>query len=248
MDARNCVLAASLGAIVTLFPAPLWAAGAPLRHLVFHVDTQLNTRTETATAVTRNADPARPDIPSNGMQVDTATSAASGTITIDVVAATADDGLVVDVSEDAPPRRAPKVRVAITLSGILIYDPQANITDEENSLLPFLARQMIPPGALQVGATWSRPVRAKNTTMTDDFRIASLDGTTATIAADEHVVVSGASPLDIVAQGRATYDATALVPIRLHFNRRLRQESLSATTTTDIGIDYELRVDSLATK
>jgi len=169
-----------------------------------------------------------------------------GTIDVDVVGATSDGGLAVDVSEDAATRKAPPVRVGI-LDGKLYYDPHAVVTEEERDVLSFLDRGFVKPDTLGAGTTWNDdPVGAGMTTHTT-YKVKSVDDQAKTMALDFEgfTNVTGPNGYQADTHGTLTYDTGVSVPIDFTLWRRTHVDNPGRLTTIDTKLSATLREDSL---
>ena len=93
----------------------------------------------------------------SGEQHTTAAQASKGTIAVDVVQATSDAGLVIDIAETTDALARPKVRMAIAADGTLFFDPGAvaKLSEEELAVARWLGRgfygdrptESAPPGS-----------------------------------------------------------------------------------------------------
>jgi hypothetical protein len=170
---------------------------------------------------------------------------AHGTIAVDVVAATTDGGLVVDVSEDAVSRKATTVRVGI-LNGKLLYDPHAVVTEEERTLLAFLARDFVKPDALDAGTTWVGDAAAGESGHTT-YTVKSVDADAKTVALDfvGETAMSGPDGYTASTQGSMTYDTGVSVPRVFSVWRRTHVTNPGRLTTIDMRMSATLHADSL---
>jgi hypothetical protein len=171
------------------------------------------------------------------------TNALHGTIQIDVVAATADGGLVVDVRQK-PGGREPFVRVAIAADGTLSYDERLQLTSEQGQLLKLFGRNVIGPAVRQAGDTW-QIVRVPPDTKDDaSFRIVEVPGPEnelieITESEGDHAKIGSDSM-----HGTVRYDPTLSVPTSASF----AIERGSAMKPTKMTIDLTLVEDSFAAK
>jgi hypothetical protein len=163
------------------------------------------------------------------------------TISVDVVAATADGGLVVDVSETS----TPVFRAGISTSELLI-PPYATVTEEEQALLPYLARGFVQSDTVSAGATWTtKPSGAASGQTT--YTIKSVDEGAHTIA----VAISGSSSVtgpnssDATTTGSMTYDIRKVVPLKLNLTTRTVVSRGDRLVTAIAHIESTLRDDSL---
>jgi hypothetical protein len=214
-----------------------------LRHLSFDVTVDVESKTETKVAGFDGAT-------SGTASDDTGSTATHGTIVVDVVGATADGGLVVDVSEDAANRRALPVRVGIT-DKALFYDPSRTVTEEERRLLHFLARDFVKPGELAPGSTWVDDMSAANVSDRATYKVTTVDADAKTIGLDvvEDTTATGPSGYVTRSLGTLTYDTGVLVPQSVTMSSRTNiQQGLGRLTTVDTKLTFALRDDSFRKK
>lgn len=222
-------------------PSQVWAAegppaAAPIRHMVFDVGVTATSRLEIKRSGIGVAG-GNADQYAGGLQ-------SKGRVIADVIAATAQSGLVIDISEDAQTRKSPVVRVAVLPNGALSYDPKAEITDEEAWLLRFLARGLIDKN-LAPGATFElrndgavvKELTSFHVTGVDDKGRLKLD-------VDATVKAGGAQGYDGTTHGRIVYDAAKTIPVSIVLATRTHQESISRLNTVDLQIDFDLAEDS----
>ena len=172
----------------------------------------------------------------------------SGQLTIDVVAATNDGGLVVDAAYNGKLHNQPKMRVAVFPDGRLSADPGKSLGPEALHLLPLLARGFVANRAIEPGASWTvnAPAPARGTTT---FRVSSLNGPTAMIALEDSLTVSGVGGFDESDQGTTTYATDLLSPIAYDLSARIhRQLSVEESTTTTLHMVATLVSDTFAKK
>ncbi len=175
-----------------------------------------------------------------------------GTIGIDVVAVTADAGLVVDITEDAMSRSRAKIRVAIRGDGALLYDGRgaAPITEEEDALLRLLARDFFGEHPSTPGTSWSVDLGGESVRGVARFGVVSADGTDVTLSYHTELRVSGAHAFDAARDGKLVYDRRLVVPRSLiyHGNSRATGGPSAAYDLTDVSVQLTLLSDSFAAR
>jgi hypothetical protein len=171
---------------------------------------------------------------------------AHGTITVDVVGATSDGGLAVDVSEDAASRKSPPIRVGI-LAGKLYYDPHTIVNEEERDVLLFLDRGFVKPDTLSAGTTWNDDPAGSGTTTHTTYKVKSVDDQAKTVALDFEgsTNVTGPNGFRADTHGTMTYDTGVSVPLDFTLWRRTHVEQPGRLTTVDTKLSATLREDSL---
>jgi hypothetical protein len=216
-----------------------------LRHLVYKVSIGWTGRAEEHREDGLQA--IRPG-PGAARQNDAMTVAAraheDGRIVADVVAATLDGGLVVDISEDAQSRTRHVVRVGIHSNGRLDYPPDAEVSEEEGDLLRLLARGIAPPH-IEEGSMWNIDETGSDYVWRTNFRaveIRALDDVH--IEMQSSLTSHGVGGVNVTSSGRVVYDPTKVVPLNVQLDTKTRRQTASAVTTTDLAISLELLEDS----
>ena len=173
-----------------------------------------------------------------------------GTITVDILAATADGGLVADVRERANDRSRPVVRVAITAAGALTYDPKQshNITDEEDTLLRWLARGFLTADDRSAGAAWNVDTSTGSTRAAEHYRVVAADGATLQLEYKAESKSSGLGGGDMTRAGGLVYDAKLSVPRSAHYKDIVHRQQLGSFDTTEMAVQLTLTADTLAAK
>jgi len=242
------LLALSMATLPALAAAlPATAAAPPplksLRHLVFAADVATHQSTE------YSGGKAIDDPYGGTAQVEVIDKKADVELVCDIVAATGDNGLVVDITENSPDRHVALTRVGIHSDGELTYlAPGQPLNEEEAVLLRFLARNVIGPDAHAVGDSWS----VENTG--DSFKSTTKFSVTAVRAPDEEDVnldesfqSTGARGYTGVRHGRVSYDPTKLVPLRAAVQSTTRaQQSMQQYTTVVVSMNFTLKEDSFS--
>ena len=191
--AAAAILSASLpAAAATTTTVPTLPS---LRHLVFNFNVTVNDQTETkiegmaASSAGGNSGGGGPgSSPDSGSRMTagqtqkrSASSTRRGQIIVDVVAATADLGLVVDVKQESPDKSEPLTRVAITQYGVLNYDPKFELSAEEIALLHLLGRGVIGGSAYQKGDEWDIPPTGKDYTEKTTYKVVDVPSPTSEV-------------------------------------------------------------------
>jgi len=198
-------------AAALLSPSPSCAAEAPaaprvLRHLTFAVGVDVENRTDTKVSGIGG--------PASGIASNTGTQIEKGSISVDVVAVTADGGIVVDVSEDTDTRKAGVVRVAI-LGSTISYNPNLDVTEEETDILRFLSRTFVKDGEISVGTAWTADAKSDIGSDHATYTVTAVDADAKTldIAVDEKESQKGPHAFDGTTRGTVKYDTGVLVPL-----------------------------------
>jgi hypothetical protein len=169
-----------------------------------------------------------------------------GRLTVAVIAATSDGGLVVDASFVGTSITQPVIRVAILKDGSLSYDPKAQPSAQALRLLPFLSRGLIAERDVNTGSTWSVQAFAPAAGATT-YRVTAFDGTRATLEFDESITVNGASGFTESAQGKTVYATDLLSPISIDLHTVIRHDvSIDLADTTDSRLSATMVSDTFA--
>jgi len=172
----------------------------------------------------------------------------AGRLTIDVIAATKDGGLVVDASYTSKLSTQPKMRVALFPDGRLSADPNVRLGTEALHILPLLSRGFIADRDVSPGSSWTvqAPPPAKGSTT---YRVSQLHEQQATIVLEGSMSVPGVSGFDESDRGTTTYATDLISPVSYDLNARIRRQiGVEETITTDTHITATLVHDSFAKK
>lgn len=146
-----------------------------------------------------------------------------GTLTVAVVAASADGGLVTDVSFVGKNTAQSTIRVAITLDGQLSYNPNTPLSAEAARVLPFLARGLLTNHQVAAGESWNVSATEPATGQAT-YRIVSVEGTHAVIGIDSSLSLRGPRGFDEHTQGTTTYATDVLSPISIDLTSTARHQ------------------------
>jgi len=167
----------------------------------------------------------------------------AGTLTVAIVAATPDGGLVADCSFVGKQQSQTTVRVAILKDGSMSYDPKLALSPPAAGLLPFLARGLIAERNVSVDSAWSVPAQAPASGETT-YKVVATDGVRATLDIVSAIVVKGRSPFTESTSGRTIYATDLLSPISLDLHSTLRRDvSPEMSDTIDSYLTAKLRSD-----
>lgn len=173
-----------------------------------------------------------------------------GSVTIDIIAATADLGLVVDVSETAPNRSHPKVRIAVSGNGALSYDPKVaqNINEEEDTLVRWLARNFYAGPIDPPGTVWNLDVSAGIVKGIEHYRVTAVAAKTVTFDYKAESSARGAQSFDMTRTGTLVYDTARFAPTRASYQEVTRSSRIGKDDTANVSVDLKLTNDTLAIK
>jgi hypothetical protein len=169
-----------------------------------------------------------------------------GKLTIDVVAATTDGGLVVDTAFAGAKITQPKTRVAIYADGRMSVDPAHPLAPETARVLPLIARGFIADRDVAAGSTWSTPAAAPAKGSTT-YRVQSSDGHLARIAIEGVWSMPGPTGFDESDQGVTTYATDVVSPVSYDLTARIhRQLGIDQSMTTSAHLTATLVSDTMA--
>jgi hypothetical protein len=241
---RSLALVAALALVV-----PQVASAAdqikPLRTLVYTVvyTTQQRDAEQTSGFTGQGGGPGT----AGGMATRTSSADDDGSLTVNVVAATPDGGLVVDTSYAGKTTQQPLLRVAIFPDGRLSVPPNATLSAAAAYVLPLLARGTVANRTLEAGATWSRPAAppAKGVTT---FRVTSIDGQNATLEIGGSITMPGARGYDETTKGTAVYDTEKLAPVSYDLVSTSRHTLMDQYITSSAHLTATLVSDTFGAK
>jgi hypothetical protein len=173
----------------------------------------------------------------HGEVVNSISSDDRGKLTVTIVAATQDGGLVADVAFAGKSVEQKPIRVAILSDGRLSYHPGDPLCPEALRLLPFLARGLLTDREIDAGASWSVPATPPATGAAH-YRIEHVDGSRAVIGIESTLSLRGPRGFDERTEGTTTYATDLLSPLTLDLNSTARHElppNQSDTTTMHVA-------------
>ena len=247
----QALVAAFALAIVSVAPATASdgtaAALKPLRTLVYSVDLTARNSNEEKTSGFLPGDLGA--IMAGSATVKRLANVSdSGTLTISVVAATADGGLAVDASFAGKASSQAPIRVAILSDGRLLYDPKTELAPETFRILPLLSRGFVAGRDVSPGSSWTvgapAPVRGSTT-----YTVISLQEDQATLSIESDLKLLGPQGYEEHDNGTAKYATDRLCPIMYDIMARLRhQPSSEQYVTTNAHLTATLVSDTFAKK
>jgi hypothetical protein len=177
-----------------------------------------------------------------------ATMKAKGSIDVDVISATDDAGLVVDVAENALDRMRPKVRIVLGPDGAVFYDPKnaVNLTEEEVAVVRWLARGFYGDHPTEPGTAWTVDQSANGHVDLEHYRVIARDAHNVTLDYALEEKVPGASGYAATREGSLVYDTALIVPVKASFQSEAHRQVGAAYETTRTSVTLALLTDSFA--
>jgi hypothetical protein len=211
---------------------------APLRTLVYHVTLAVRTvNLQHDSGMAYGSAGETINGPGSGTTEQVGTSDDDGRLTVNVIAATGDGGLVVDARFDGKLTQPP-LRVAIYQDGRLAFDPSKRLSIEAARILPLLARGFVAGKDVAPGVTLTLGSGAN----TMRYDVTGANGDRATMALRGELTPGmGAREHD---EGTTVYDTAKLCPLNLDLRARIDRsvrlgteeretQTLSATLLSD---------------
>ncbi len=162
------------------------------------------------------------------------TSGRTGTIKMDVIRATGDGGMVVDVTEhvDRELRDMQTVRCAVYgKSQSVICDQSLSATPEETVLLQYVGRYFYPESP--DGGHWHVQVPSDNAKIDNDYTVTKNDGKVLTIAVDRTMKALSSTSHTT---GTIRYDAALEIPDYVKTATSLQRDSNQGDTNVELRI------------
>ena len=168
----------------------------------------------------------------------------TGQITVNVVEATPDGGLVVDVGEMIDRAAKPLQTIRCGIYGAstdVVCDQNVGSTPEETALLTFLGREFYDSAKLDRENHWrTEPKFAWGAVKVEnDFTVTSTSGSLLTLAVDHTERAGGYQATE---KGTVVYDAPMEIPTSVH----LAATAQRAGSQRDATVDLTLLSDSMA--
>lgn len=171
-------------------------------------------------------------------------NARTGTIHLDVIRATPDDGLVVDVTEQIDRRLKDLQTVRCALYGKtqdVVCDQNLGITPEETVLLQYVGRFFYDPSAVDTSGQWQtipKYTAYKNMTVDNRYTVVKTDGNLITVKIDRTEEGSYTSKTD----GTLLYNAALDIPDAIN----IATTAQHASGQGDMNVELKLLTDSMA--
>jgi hypothetical protein len=225
--------------VAILFGGATQAAVAkPFRHLVFQIGVTVTSKNDTLVS---GADTTGSQTAHYGGSM-----IANGSITADFLGITQDNSFRIQISENTDNRKAPPVEVDVTEDGNVrvTANQLSNLTDEEQAILPLLARSFVTDEDVKAG-TWKRSSSQGKNTDEETYRVTSQDPSgDIKIQMDQRIIVRDAQPFDTTTHGSITYSRKYKVPRAIVIESRTHHEGLQTTDTQVTNEHFNLVTDS----
>lgn len=220
-------------------------SSAPLRHLVYSFTYNVGTTDSVHSSGIGG------DGPASGVSDYRGGSEDKGTLTVDVMQAASDGGLVVKVSEKARDTRSaePALCAVYGVTGSVICDPNAKVNDEEMALLRILGRDFVDPTQFDAKRHWQRGQSGGNINETADYTAGTVNSAGIMDIAMQRVTqVSGAQGYKETTNGTISYNLALSIPTHLTQDAIVRQEQgMGNSHKQETKVDIALISDSMAT-
>jgi hypothetical protein len=145
-----------------------------------------------------------------------------GRLTVDVVAATKDGGLVVDAAFAGKVTTQPPIRVAIFPDGRLSYDPRLALSAQAARVLPFLARGLLADHDVSPGSTWNAAAPFPGARGSTLFRVTHVQDERADLTVQREMTVTGPRGFSEQDHGNTSYAIDRLCPLELELDAQAR--------------------------
>jgi hypothetical protein len=174
------------------------------------------------------------------------TNARSGKITVEVQQATADGGLVIDLTEMIDRADKPLQTIRCGIYGAtsdFVCSQDVPVTNEERILLAYLGRQFFDPSRLDDKSHWHSEPKIKQGAMDieNDYTVTKVDGDVLTIAVDREERNGG---YKVSTSGTLVYDAALDLPDSV----KVAVTAATPGGQADMNVELRLVSDSMAKK
>ena len=234
----------SLAAAAALTASVALADGAkPIRHLVYKFDVTLATTSTVHDSGIGGDGPVSGSTDYHGQATD------QGQITVDVVQAQPDSGLVVQISEQARNRRDSEPTMCVVYgSGAVICDQsKGGVNEEESSLLRFLGRNFVNPASIDSKNHWQYTASDSQSQETSNYTLGTGSGDVVPITYQRVLKVAGVNGFDATTDGKITYNQKLSVPVTIVEDTTTRKSTgMGNYDTNRQQISLTLAGDSLA--
>ncbi len=170
-----------------------------------------------------------------------------GTMTVSVTGKQADDGLIVDISEQGENiHRAPPATCVVYGSTRVICDPNKTVYPEEYTLLRFLGPNFVDPNSLDAKRHWQTAQSGGGEVIKGDYTIDANTGGVMQIGEVRSIRPAGGGNETTDVQTKITYDFNRSVPTAVDEYVTQRQDNgVTGTTKTVYQTTLNLVSDSV---
>ncbi len=223
-----------------------------LRHLIYNFTftTTSNLAVSTSGISTGTGDGSMGSTaPASGVSNFQGGNADKGTITADVLQATPDGGLVVEISEQAEnTRKAPVVKAAVYGDGRVFYDSSQTMNEEELELLRTLGRNFVNTANLDAKNHWQITGSGADLSVAADYTIKSNTNGILDIEMQRVIKMTGAQAQNTTTDGSIIYNLADSMPTTIREESMTRQQQqMDQYSTMQTHIDLTLASDSIQT-
>lgn len=252
---RSLGIGAAVAVLVaTALPADAVTTTPQMRHLVYSFTWGASTTTEVhtsgmASVGNPNGAGGLSDHGSaSGMASSSGGTSDHGTITVDVVRQQPDNGLVVNVSEQAVERRSAPVATCVVYGDLtVVCDPNKKITSEELTLLRLLGSNFVDPNQLDAKRHWQRQQQNGASSSLWDFTVSkNANGVMTINEAGLEKDTTGARPQTSDVTGTIGYDFGRTIPTSIEESTLLRSEQGDEYQTVKTETVLQLQSDFAA--
>jgi hypothetical protein len=233
----------SLAAAAALTAAAASAdAPKPIRHLMYSFDISIHS-TSTVHDSGLSGGPISGSTDYQGGTSD------KGQIVVDVLQVQPDNGLVVQISEQARDRRdaEPTMCVVYGTSAFICDQSKGELHEEEGALLRFLGRSFVNPALIDAHNHWQYSASNPNSQETTDFTLGKAAGDVVPISYQSVLKVSGAQSFDATTDGSLSYNQKMSVPVTVKEETTTRRNTgMGNYDTVQQQLTLSLTADSLA--
>jgi hypothetical protein len=219
--------------------APAYAAPqAPLRHLEFNFSVDYQQNGEGSFGAVGGA--------GSGVQTGIGSAGRQGTLSVDILTAADDGGLVVRSTEwiEHQPRSSEPVICAVYPDGHVVCPTYGGVSDSQNQLLTYLGRGFFDPALLDSSGKWTRSFSNKDVTVASTFRLAgSADAVPIVIEQSTHIVSANGAFTNWDETATIKYDKALEVPVSVH---DVAQQQKRGNVWVQSTMDFRLTKDSYA--
>lgn len=216
----------------------------PLRHLNYTFDVSIATdKTMEDSGIGGG--------PVSGMSDYRGGTSDKGTISVDVLQAQPDSGLVMRISETARDTRngVPTMCVVYGNGNVVCDQSNGSLNEEEMSLLRLLGRDFVNTALIDSKNHWQYSQSSPDASETNDYTIAGKHGSVMDLTFQRVLkVTGGGQPFTATTDGQISYNAELSVPLQVKEDTITRRsQGANSYTRTEQQITLTLASDSMQT-